>query len=278
MIQLFRGSAVVLALLGFVVTGCKKDKTPKGPVEADSYIESVAPVQTGVAVKINNVIGGFYAALPSYYNQTTKSYPLLVSLHGAGQTGNGNTNLPFLLNDGIAKLIAAQTFPPNFLVNGKNYSFIVLTPQFSKYPGVTEVQSFITYARKKYRIDASRIYITGLSMGGYVASDMGAAYPTELAAIVPMAGVSEAGDLKAKAASIAKNKLPVWYFNNNDDPSVAVSNITTFVSLINSNHPAIEPKVTIFNQPGHDGWSKAIDPAYKENNMNIYEWMLQYSR
>ncbi|MBE7171867.1 MAG: alpha/beta hydrolase [Williamsia sp.] len=260
-----------------LLTACKKDKV-KGPVPADDYVETTPAIQAGVAVKINNAIGGFYAALPSYYSQTTKSYPLLVSIHGAGQSGNGNTQLPFLLNDGVAKVIAEKRFPPNFVVNGKNYAFIVLSPQFSKYPGVTEVESFIQYAKKKYRIDASRIYLTGLSMGGYVSSDMGAAYPKELAAIVPMAGVSETGDLKAKAAAIAKNNLPAWYFNNNNDPSVPVSNVTHFVTLINDNNPAIKPKTTIFDGVGHDCWTKATDPDYKENGMNIYEWMLQYKR
>ena len=203
---------------------------------------------------------------------------MLVSLHDAGQDGNGNTNLPYLLNDGIPKLIAEHKFPANFLVNGKNYSFLVMSPQFSRYPGEDEVESFITYIKKKYRVDASRVYITGLSMGGYVSSDMGAKYTKELAAIVPMSGVSEAGDLKAKAANIAKGNLPTWYFNNNNDPTVPVSNTLKFVALINANTPAIPSKSTIFDQAGHDSWTKAIDPAYKENNMNIYEWMLQYSR
>ena len=270
--------SVIFAFVSVLfITACKKDKI-KGPVPADDYIETVPAVQTGIGVKINDAIGGFYAALPSYYNQTTKNYPLLVSLHGAGQSGNGNTQLPFLANDGVAKVIAEKRFPPNFVVNGKNYSFIVLTPQFSKYPGVTEVESFIQYAKKKYRIDASRIYMTGLSMGGYVSSDMGAAYPKELAAVVPMAGVSESGDLKAKSAAIAKNNLPVWYFNNNNDPSVPVSNVTHFVSLINANSPAIKPKTTIFDGNGHDCWTKGTDPNYKEDGMNIYEWMLQYKR
>ena len=268
----------VLALVSvFFVTACKKDNI-KGPVPADDFVETTPAIQTGVAVKINNAIGGFYAALPSYYNQTTKSYPLLVSLHGAGQSGNGNTELPYLANDGVAKVIAEKRFPPNFVVNGKNYSFIVLSPQFSKYPGVTEVESFIQYAKKKYRIDASRIYLTGLSMGGYVSSDMGAAYPKELAAIVPMAGVSESGDLKAKAAAIAKNSLPAWFFINNNDPSVPVSNITNFVALINSNSPAIKPRTTVFDGAGHDCWTKGTDPNYTEDGMNIYQWMLQFTR
>lgn len=268
----------VFALVSvFLVTACKKDKI-KGPVPADDYVETVPATNVAIGVKINDVIGGYYAALPSYYSQTTKGYPLLVSIHGGGQSGNGNTQLPFLLNDGVAKVIAEKRFPPNFVVDGKNLSFIVLTPQFSKYPGVTEVESFLLYAKKKYRIDVSRVYLTGLSMGGYVTSDMAAAYPKEFAAVVPMAGVSEVGDLKAKASAIAKNNVPMWYFNNNNDPSVPVSNVTNFVALINSNNPATKPKTTIFDGVGHDCWTKATDPNYKEDGKNIYEWMLQYKK
>ncbi len=262
--------------IGF--SACKKDHLPKGPVPADDSIEVKAPVQTPVYVKINNVIGGYYQALPAMYGITTKSYPTLISIHGGGQTGNGNTQLPFLLNDGVAKMIAQGKFPAHFTVDGKIFSFIVLSPQFTKYPGEAEVQSFIDYAKKKYRIDDTRLYITGLSLGGYVASDMGAAYTSEIAAIVPFSGVSVSGDLKTKAANIAKGKLPAWYFINSGDTTVSVASLNKFTDLIKSNNPAVPPKSTVFQQSGHDSWSKVLDSTYKEDGVNIFEWMLHYHR
>ena len=268
--------SVSIAVISF--TACKKDNLPKGPVPADDSIEVKPPVQTPVYVKINNVIGGYYQALPALYGITTKSYPLLISIHGGGQTGNGNTQLPYLLNDGVAKMIAQQKFPAHFSVDGKTFSFIVLSPQFTKYPGEEEVQSFIDYAKKKYRIDNARVYLTGLSLGGYVSSDMGAKYTSEIAAMVPMSGVSVAGDLKTKAASIANGKLPAWYFMNTGDTTLSVASLNKFVSLINSNNPAIPPLTTVFQQSGHDSWSKVLDSTYKENGVNIFEWMLHYHR
>jgi hypothetical protein len=77
---------------------------------------------------------------------------------------------------------------------------------------------------------------------------------------------------------IAKGNLPVWVFHNTDDPSINSSVSKNFVEMINNDHPAIPAKITLFKAAVHDAWTKAIDPAFREDNMNIYEWMLQYSK
>jgi hypothetical protein len=50
------------------------------------------------------------------------------------------------------------------------------------------------------------------------------------------------------------------------------------VQYINENNPYIRAKLTMFNANVHDSWTKATDPSYKENGMNIYEWMLCYKK
>ncbi len=60
-----------------------------------------------------------------------------------------------------------KTFPANFNVNGQNFSFITIAPQFKVRPSAADVQSVIDFMRgTRWRIDASRIYVMGLSMGG----------------------------------------------------------------------------------------------------------------
>ncbi len=272
----------ILFALAFVVafSSCKKNFSNDGdrlPLVENDIVETQPPVQQAVTKRVNSSIGGYYSALPAMYNKTTKSYPLLVFLPGGGQFGNGVLDLPFLLNDGVAQIIDEKRFPANFAVKGKNYSFIVLTPQFSGYPPNNDVASFVEYAKKTYRVDASRIYMAGLSIGGFVTTDFGAANASMLAAIVPIAGANTI-DGEGKCEKIARQNLAVWSFHNANDPQISSSTSENFVAFIKKYNPGVIPKLTLFPASVHDAWTKAIDPAFKEDNMNIYEWMLQYSR
>jgi len=270
-----------LALLlsfGIVFISCGKDNKVDPVKEANnSRIETVPPVFKAVYESMNSSSGGYYLGLPYLYDSTSKSYPLLISIHGAGQLGNGTSNLPSILFDGVPRMVTAGKFPANFEVNGNNFSFIIIAPQFVRYPANVEIDAVIQFAKKHYRVDPKRIYLTGLSMGGAVSWDAGADYHAEIAAIVPISGVPKDDD-HSKAKAIADSKLPVWTFHNQND-DVTNSIVTKeYVSLINSFSPAIPPKMTIFQAEGHDAWNQASNPEYRENNMNIYEWMLQYTR
>ena len=241
-------------------------------------MESQPAILTPVTTTVSDIIGGYYKGLPYHYNETTKTYPLLIFLHGGGQVGNGKLDLPLVLNDGIAQLLDAKTFPANFNVDGKNFSFIILAPQFSVYPTNDQVADFMNFARKNFRVDTTRIYLSGLSMGGIVTSDMGAQYPYQLAAIVPLSGVFGTIGSELKCKKIAESNLPVWVFHNDQDPSLTPLGPQNFIALVDSFNPVILPKLTMFHAFGHDSWTQAINPSYKENNMNIYEWMLHYTR
>jgi predicted peptidase len=260
---------------------CKKD-APVQPIIQPPVItdinlipETAPPALKPVVLSLNANIGGFYSALPVNYSKTIKSYPLIISIHGGGQYGNGALDLPLLLNDGIPQLLDEKIFPSNFTIKGVNYSFIVIAPQLKQFPVAQEIKDVIDYARKNYRVDSSRIYLFGLSNGGSASCLVAATYANEIAAIVPVSG--EFND-DTVCNSLAKNKVAVWDFHNNNDPVIDVSSATNFISSINGFSPVIVPKLTIFQSNVHDAWTKAINPKYKENNMNIYEWMLQYSK
>jgi predicted peptidase len=270
----------VLLLTTILLASCKKsndenETQPTTPVD-NNIVETHAPVLKAIsATPVGSAVSGFYQSLPWYYFATTKKYPLLIFIPGGGQFGNGTTDLPALLNDGVAELIDEKKFPPAFTVNGSSYSFIVLTPQLTKYPSNEEIKIFIDYARQHFRIDSTRIYLSGLSLGGSVSADVAAAYPQQIAAVVPMSGESQS---QQSCQQLAVNHIPVWDFHNSSDPTVNVSQSNNFIAWINSYNPSPAPKQTIFQANVHDSWTKALDPAYKENNMNIYEWMLQYSK
>jgi len=268
--------AIVLLLAAF--TSCKKDDKPQPSDTNNNIVESDPPLLRPMTLNINQYIGGYYESIPSHYLATTKKYPLLIFLHGAGQEGNGGTDLPLLLNDGIIKGIYQKTFPANFKVNGNDFSFVVLAPQMRAMPPDSMVISFLNFALAHYRIDPSRIYMAGMSMGGVLTTQMGSHNAGKIAAAVSIAGAAFGADKDANAAGFASGGLALWAFHNSADPVTPSSVTTDFVNTINNDGPSIPARMTIFPSSLHDAWTKAFDPAYKENNLNIYEWMLQYKR
>ncbi|HTR30693.1 MAG TPA: T9SS type A sorting domain-containing protein [Puia sp.] len=225
---------------------------------------------------------GFYEYLPKGYVEGTASYPLIVALHGISELGNGTTQLPNILDDGIPMYITQHLFPETVTVDGQTSSFIVILPQFVAWPVATDVDDVITYAQQHYRVDKNRIYLTGLSMGGGAVWDYASTsttFASNLAAIFVVAGAKA---MNAQgAANIAKSNLPVFATNNSADPTVPDTVTINNVDLINSSvpPPAIKAIDTIFDATGHDAWTKSYDPStIYDNGLNAYQWMLRYSR
>lgn len=226
---------------------------------------------------------GFYEALPQDYGANpSKKYPLLIVLHGVGELAgaNGKSLEKKVLQNGPPRLIEKGTFPASFSVKGQQYSFIVITPQFKVWPASGDVHTLIAYLKTQLRIDDSRLYVTGLSMGGGVtwgALSENQAQAKKIAASVVVCG---AWDPQPKLADvIAEDNTPVWALHNDNDPTVPVAYSRGWVADINGHVPKPTPtaRLTIFQSHSHDAWTKAYDPGYKENGMNVYEWMLQYT-
>lgn len=260
--------------LGILLVSCED--------RADTdYIETEPPSLKANVFRVNEVVGGYYSGLPVRYDKSTEAYPAIIFIHGAGQYGNGDSDLHRILDEAIPELLQQKRFPPSFTALGSHFSFLILAPQFLVHPTEDQVLSFINYARENYRIAESRIYLVGFSEGGRIACDVAAAYPGQVAALVAMAGVSKSDGMESKCKKIADNNLPVWLLHNAEDQLMDVNLTKQFVSLIESFNPAIEPKYTEFLPYGlwnHDAWTKGSDPAFKEDGVNIYEWMLQFER
>lgn len=224
---------------------------------------------------------GYYEYLPQGYSSGTQTYPVIVNIHGSGETGNGGGDLSKLLVNGLSRVINTGQFPTSFTVKGQTYRFIVISPQFVGWPTELDVQGVINYVTQNYRVNLNRIYLTGMSMGGgstwnYAGYNSGTA--NRLAAIVPVCGASTPAT--GRARNIANANLPVWATHNDNDPTVGVSNTNLYVQYINAVVPAPNPlaKKTIFNSDSHDAWTRTYDPNFTEGGLNIYQWMLQYQR
>jgi dienelactone hydrolase len=236
--------------------------------------------QTPVVTSLGNNIGGLYESLPPGYDSLPgKKYPLLIFLHGGGERGDGSTQLPRLNAQSIPKMISQNRFPASFAVNGEEWSFVILCPQCKtdSWPTHADVNAVTEYGLHHYRVDAARVYVIGLSMGGGAAWDYARSYSTKLAAVVPICGAS--WPTTANIQKQAGTNLPIWAFHNKDDSVVRYNSTTgkyyTRLKNINAAYPI---QLTLWETGGHDAWTRATDPDYRENGKNIYEWLLDHQK
>ena len=250
-----------------------------------SQVQTLTPVQ----VNLTNNIGGMYVSLPVDYNSNPgKKYPLLVFMHGIGERGNGTTDITKLAITGLPKYIKNGLFPSSFNVGGENFSFIVVCPQVKLATDLANnTKATIDYALANYRVDEQRVYLTGLSMGGMSSSLYALwakTYSEKLAALLVICpgvdssyyGNNPAGRQRIKNAVDAN--LPVWITTNSNDNVVTTWKQIAFADSLNRHKISPPTKLTVFQANGHDAWTKTYNPAYKEDGMNVYEWMLTHKR
>jgi predicted peptidase len=202
---------------------------------------------------------GYYLYLPEGYNTESKEkWPLLVFLHGAGERGNGESELARVKKHGI----------PKILDGGKNLPFIALSPQCPEnstwVAQIENLNFLVDEIIKEYTVDESRLYLTGMSMGGYGTWFYSMAYPDKFAAIAPVCG----GGL-AWNADVLKN-VPVWVFHGEVDSVVPFAESVDMVNALKK----IGGKVKFTSYPGvdHDSWTETY------NNDELYKWFLQQSK
>lgn len=278
---------VFASALSLIFTSCQKDLVVKeddaitaeisNNATANDVVETAPPVYTSVSYNVNSNVAGFWQGVPARYNLTTKKYPLIVFIHGIGELG---TSLSRMNCCGLPRHLYNKTFPANFNVSGVNHSFIVIAPQFKVRPSAAQVQSVIDYAKRRWRVDEARVYVTGLSMGGGSTWDWSAVYGQNAAAIVPVCGGTK--PTTTMASNIATKNLPIWGLYSTGDKVVPVQWGRDFFSWIDSRNSTFAPKtkLTIWTDGvDHNGtWARAFNPSTKVDGYNVYQWMLLFKR
>jgi predicted peptidase len=190
--------------------------------------------------------------LPKDYDGK-KSWPVLLFLHGAGERGD---NLDVVKKHG----------PPKLIDGGKQFPFIVVSPQCPNghWWEPSELGMLLDEIVEKYKVDQDRIYLSGLSMGGFGTWTLAAQTPQRFAAIVPICG----GGDPTKARRIAH--IPTWVFHGGKDPVVPLDMSQKMVDSLKKNGSSV--KFTIYPEAGHDSWTEAY------NSAALYEWLLQQKR
>jgi predicted peptidase len=193
--------------------------------------------------------------LPEDYGREKKSWPLMLFLHGAGERGSD-----------IEKVKVHG--PPKIVQTKKDFPFIVVSPQCPEDEWWTDKTEMLINLFDdivaRYDVDTERIYLTGLSMGGYGSWALASKYPDRFAAVVPICG---GGD---PILARTLKDVPIWAFHGAKDSVVPVEESKRLVEAVNARGG--NAKLTIYPDANHDSWTETY------NNPKLYDWLLEHRR
>lgn len=191
--------------------------------------------------------------VPKDYDENSKKkWPLLIFLHGAGERG---TDIEKIKVHG----------PPMLVEQGKDFPFIIISPQAKAgWDDNSLYQLIRDFIAKNERVETNRIYLTGLSMGGYGTWSLAQKHPELFAAIVPICGGGNPKEIWKL------RHMPVWCFHGKLDGVVPISASETMVNALKPMNPNV--KFTVYPETYHDSWIQAY------NNPKLYEWLLEQKK
>jgi predicted peptidase len=201
--------------------------------------------------------------LPPGYDETRdKRWSLMLFLHGAGERG-----------DDVQRV--AVHGPLSLVNQGTNFPLIIVAPlcpadeSWDNQP----LLKFLDHVTEKYAVDTNRVYLTGLSLGGYGAWKLGLTHPERFAALAPICGGVSLIDLylvKTDRGEAVK-RLPIWAFHGAKDDLFSPDESARAINALRQ-HGGRELKLTIYPEANHNSWTE----TYK--NPELYEWLLKQSR
>ncbi len=196
--------------------------------------------------------GTAHVSLPDGYDaEPDRAWPLLLFLHGAGERGD---SLETVTIHGPVKERRA----------GRDLPFVIVSPQVPTgerwTPG--RVAAALDDALTTYRIDPARVYLTGLSMGGFGTWEAIQRMPGRFAAAVPICGGGLPLGLETAAG------VPVWAFHGAMDPVVPIEMSVGMVRALRN--AGGDVRFTVYPDAGHDSWSETYA------NPEVYDWLLSH--
>ncbi len=208
------------------------------------------------SVRVEGELRRYVLYVPANYH-AERAWPLVIFLNGAGECGT----------DGLRQLAAGLA--PAIINDAAAWPFLVLFPQkpdvksrWEEWDGL--VMAVLEETRRTHQVDASRIYLTGLSQGGFGTFALGAKHPTLFAALAPICG----GGSAEMAAGLAQT--PIWAFHGEADSVVPVQLSRDMAAAVQ----AAGGDVQLTTYPGvdHNSWDK----AYSDEDLG--EWFLRHRR
>ncbi len=234
-----------LFLIGCAQMEKKMNSIPPGTQQSQKFEKKIT----------TTVSCNYLLFLPEDYGKKRQSWPLMVFLHGAGERGS-------VLNK------VKVHGPPKIVENRKDFPFILVSPQCPEGDWWTEkvevLINLVDDIAARYKVDKKRIYLTGLSMGGYGTWALASAYPEHFAAIAPICGGG------SRIMSLRLKDIPIWVFHGAKDPVVPLEEAEEMVNAIRKRGGDV--KFTIYPDAGHDSWTESY------NNQELYDWFLEHRK
>ena len=199
---------------------------------------------------------GYLLYLPSDYQQDSqKPWPLVLFLHGRGESY------------GPLSLVA-KWGPPRFAQRGDDLPYILVSPQcpadgsWSDDTRQAQLDQLLDDVCEHLNVDPARVYLTGLSMGGYGSWRLAARHPRRFAAVAPICGGGDPEDAEKL------KDLPIWVFHGDQDDAVPIAKSNEMVDAIRA-AGGNKLRFTTLEHVGHNSWSSAY--ALPE----LYTWMFE---
>ncbi|MCH8047758.1 MAG: prolyl oligopeptidase family serine peptidase [Planctomycetes bacterium] len=214
-------------------------------------------VEQALAVKDQDKPAARYLLfLPKQYDaQADKAWPLILFLHGRGESY------------GPLSLVK-KWGPPRLVEKNADFPYIVVSPQcpgkqrWSQPRQQQILVDLLDDIEKRYRVNKDRVYLTGLSLGGYGSWTLAAAHPERFAAVVPICGGGDPKDAERLKT------LPIWVFHGDKDGAVPFSRSQQMVDAIRK-AGGTRVRFTTLENYGHNCWSAAYASP------NLYAWLDQ---
>jgi predicted peptidase len=240
--------AIALLYVGFVQAAPpEKDKADAGVQKAAAPLQQACKLDRSIKVTLDYLL-----YLPKGYAEKP-SWPLVLFLHGAGERGN---DLELVKKHG----------PPKLIAEGKEFPFIVVSPQCGRdrWWEPFDLKVLLDEIVEKYKVDQDRVYLTGLSMGGFGTWALAEYQPKRFAALVPICG---GGDTMV-ARRIAH--IPAWVFHGAKDTTVPPDRSVKMVEALKK--AGADVKFTLYPEANHDSWTESYA------NPELYRWLLEQKR
>ncbi len=199
--------------------------------------------------------------LPADYKADAGSkWPLVLFLHGAGERGSD-----------LQKV--AVHGPPKLVSQGRQFPFILVSPQCpaGQVWDESALVGLVDSIQARYRVDPARVYVTGLSMGGYGTWLLAQKHPGRFAAVAPVCGGGDRIRSLLPSQIEALKTLGVWAFHGAKDNVVPLSESERMCEAF-KRIGVQDIQLTVYPEANHDSWTATYE------NPALYEWLLKHHR
>ncbi len=287
-------TGLLLSLAGLAAAGEEIDGRSQAQLLRKPYVSAVTGAERN-----------YFLFVPKgYETEKGKLWPVILFLHGGGERGDGKKDLDKLLKHGPLKeawvkgrdlpfIMISPQMPPideatrkrlaegrarrparprgrkpmTREITGQKPRWEEHGPPLGWWTYEKDVLKMVDDTLRDYRADADRVYVTGLSYGGFGTWYFAGAYPERWAAVAPICGAGNP-DLIPK---IAAARLPIWIFAGGRDTTVLPEWVlASAVALEDAGHPDV--RFTVHEDRPHDAWTRVYE------GWDLYNWFLQHRR